>query len=207
MLKMKFAAYAVAILAAVSVSASAQQATQAGVAGALPDGKVAVLNTLNFREQIGELKQKYDQVENQFKDRYQKLQTMQQQLATLENDIKVKGPTWPAEKQAQERSNYEELSKQFKRAGEDFNSELEKAEAAAVKPVQDKLFQFLQNYAKQRGIVMIINLAGISQTRSLAYVDPKMDITDDFIKEYNKANPVPTTAAPAAATPAPVKKP
>ena len=48
MVKFRFAAFAAALLAAISVNGSAQQATQAGVGAALPDGKMAVINTQVF---------------------------------------------------------------------------------------------------------------------------------------------------------------
>ena len=48
MLKIRFAAFAAVILAAVASLASAQQATQAGVGAAIPDGKIAVINTQAF---------------------------------------------------------------------------------------------------------------------------------------------------------------
>ncbi|MFY9556885.1 MAG: OmpH family outer membrane protein, partial [Blastocatellia bacterium] len=74
----------------------------------------------------------------------------------------------------------------------------------ATKPIRDKLYQFLNNYAAQRSIVLIINLAGAAQTGTLAYWNPGTDITDDFIAEYNKANPV---AGAPAAPPKPATKP
>ena len=88
---------------------------------------------------------------------------------------------------------------------EDARADLAKAEDRATKPVRDKLFQFLQGYAQQRGIVLIINIAGVAQTGSIAFANPATDITEDFIKEYNKANPVPVSAP--AAQPATPKKP
>jgi outer membrane protein len=61
--------------------------------------------------------------------------------------------------------------------------------------VRVKLFQFLQTYSQQRGIVLIINLAGAAQSGTIAYWNPGADITQDFVTEYNKANPVPGAAA------------
>ncbi|HKP12250.1 MAG TPA: hypothetical protein VJZ91_09080, partial [Blastocatellia bacterium] len=87
MFKTRFAALAALILAAAASAASAQQATQAGVGGAIPDGKIAVINTQAFPDAINELKQKYDQVNNQFKDRSQRLTDAQGRLKTMENDI------------------------------------------------------------------------------------------------------------------------
>src|SRR6266850_6799659 len=65
MFKIKLAIFAAVMLASMSVSAAAQQATQAGVGAALPDGKIAVVNTQAFPGGIGELKQKYEAVDKQ----------------------------------------------------------------------------------------------------------------------------------------------
>lgn len=190
MVKSKLAAVAAVILAA-TTGASAQQATQAGIGAVLPDGKIAVINTQIFPSAIGELKQKYEQVNNQFKDRFLKLQTLADQLKQLENDIRVKQQTLTADKLQEMQSNYTELKKRGEREQEDLNSDADKALDAATKPIRDKLSQFLNTYAGQRNIVLVINLAGAAQTGSLAYWNPATDITDDFVAEYNKANPVP----------------
>lgn len=204
MVKMKFAVIAAMVLAAIAPGASAQQMSQAGVSGVLPDGKIAVINTQIFQSEIGELKQKYDLVDNQFKDRYQKLQTIEQQLKQLENDIRTKGPAMAPDKVQEMQGQYEDLKKRGTRDLEDLRGEYQKAVEVATRPVEQKLMQFMQNYAAQRGIVVVINLAGAAQTGSLAYWSPGADITKDFIAEYNKANPVAGAPASRPATqPAP----
>ena len=202
MLKIKSAALAAILITSVAGLASAQQAAQAGVGAALPDGKVAVINTEAFRASILELKLKYDQVENQFKDRYQKLQAVETQLKQMENDIKTKGPNLTADKLQEMQGAYEDLKRRGTRDFEDFKADSDRTVDTATKPIRDKLIQFINTYASQRGIVVIFNLAGAAQTGALAYWNPGTDITDDFIAEYNKANPV---SGAAAATPAPVK--
>jgi outer membrane protein len=212
MFKIRFAAFAAVILAAVTSVASAQQATQAGVGAAIPDGKIAVINTQAFPDGINELKQKYDQVSNQFKDRSTRLQEAQTRLAGMENDIKTKGNVLKPDDFAKLQQDYEDLKKRSQREFEDAKAEYERTVETTTRPVRDKLYQFLQGYATQRGIVMIINLAGAAQTGTLAYWNPGADVTEDFITEYNKANPVAgapaapaTTPKPAPATP--VRKP
>jgi len=202
MMKMKFAAYAFAIMAAVTVSASAQQATQAGTAGPIPDGKVAVINTAVFPTEIAELKQKYEQVDNQYKQRFEALQTLDQQLKALEAEIRQQGPTLNQDALRQKQDQYDTMKKRGTRDYEDLKAEVDKTVESATKPVRDKLYQFLQSYAQQRGIVMVINLPGAAQTGSLAFWHPGTDITADFVKEYNKANPV-AGAAPSASVPKP----
>src|SRR5438105_9438783 len=204
MFKIRFAAFAAVILAAVASVASAQQATQAGVGGAIPDGKIAVINTQAFPDGISELKQKYEQVNNQFKDRSQRLQTAQTRLGEIENRLKTQGNVLKPDEVSKLQEEYEGLKKNAQRDLEDAKAEYERAVDSNTRPVRDKLYQFLQNYATQHGIVMIINLAGAAQSGTLAYWNPGADITDDFIAEYNKANPVAgATAAPATPRPQP----
>jgi len=204
MFKIKLAILAAVVLASMCVSAGAQQATQAGVGAALPDGKVAVVNTQAFPGGIGELKQKYDAVEKQFQTRYQQLQALENQLKQLENDIKVKCPQLTPDKCQEMQNQYEDTKKKGQRDYEDLKAEYDRTIDTATKPVRDKLYQFLNNYASQRGVVLVINLAGAAQSGMLAFWNPGSDITEDFINEYNKANPVPG-AAPASPAAQPKK--
>jgi outer membrane protein len=197
MVKTKFAALAALVIAAVATVSSAQQATQAGVGAAIPDGKIAVIDTRALPGEIFELKQKYEQVNNQYKDRLQKLQGMAEQMKTLENEIRVQGTTLAPDKLQEKQTIYTDLKKRGEREQEDLNGEIGRTLANVTKPVWDKVNQFLQTYAAQRGIVLIIDLSGAAQTGSLAYISPGTDVTGDFVGEYNKANPVAGATAPA----------
>jgi outer membrane protein len=203
----RIAVIAALALAGLSVSAAAQQP----VAGAaLPDGKIAVLNTTLFRAQIFELKQKYDQVETKFKDRLAKLETIKQEITKLTNELQAQANVLPIDKQREKQDRIEQLRKQGTREQEDLNTEVEREVDAATKPVRDKLYQFLNNYCTRNSIVMVISLAEAAQSGTLAFWHPTADITDDFIKQYNQANPVaggapataPATRPPATTTPA-----
>ena len=207
MVKMKFAALAVIMMAASALSASAQTSpAQPATGGGIPDGKIAVINTTIFPAQIAELRQKYEQVQNQYKDRYQKLQTLDDELKAMENDIRTKGPSLTQEKLAEMQNTYEDKKRRGSREYEDLKAETERTIDTATRPVREKMSQFLQNYAAQRNIVVLFNLAGAAQTGSLAYWSPATDITQDFITEYNKANPV-AGAAPATQPPAGAARP
>lgn len=210
MLKLKTAALVAALLASSTATCFAQQATQAGVGAtaALPDGKVAVINTQVFPGMILELKQKYEQVNNQFKDRFTKLQQLAEQVKGMENDLRTKQNVLTADKYQELQSQYTDAKKRGEREQEDFNADADRALDTATKPIRDKMTQFLNTYAAQRSIVVVINLAGAAQSGSLAYWNPGLDITDDFVAEYNKANPVAgMTAAPAGQPKAPVTPP
>ncbi|HVF91564.1 MAG TPA: OmpH family outer membrane protein [Blastocatellia bacterium] len=193
-------------MAASALSASAQTPAQPATGGGVPDGKIAVINTNIFPAQIAELRQKYEQVQNQYKDRYQRLQTLDDELKQMENDIRTKGPSLTQEKLQEMQTTYEDKKRKGSRDFEDLKAETERAIDTATKPVREKMSQFLQNYAGQRNIVVLFNLAGAAQTGSLAYWSPATDVTQDFITEYNKANPV-AGAAPATQPPAGAARP
>lgn len=208
MVKIKFAALAAVILAIIAAVASAQQATQAGVGAAIPDGKIVVINTAAFPSGIGELKVKYEQLEAQFKDRFQKLQGVDAQLKSMENDIRTKGQAMTADKLQELQVSYDDLKKRGQRDYEDLTAEYNRTREVATRPVRDKLYQFLQTYSAQRGITLVIDLAQAAQSGVLAYWNPGADVTEDFVAEYNKANPVAGASAPRTQpAPAPAKKP
>ncbi len=167
------------------------------------------MNTAVFPEKIGELRQKYELVQAQFKDRTQKLQALDQEVKTLTQDLAAKSPTLSQEKAQEMQQIIDEKKKKGQRELEDLQSDYNKALEAATKPVRDKLSQFVNNYATQRGIVMIIDLPVSYQNGVLAYWNPSTDVTEDFVAEYNKQNPVPGGAPasqPAASKP-PAAKP
>ena len=205
-----FAIAAVAVMS-FAVGALAQQPPPTA-GGNIPDGKVAVINTQVFPERIGELKQKYEQVNNQFQDRYKKLQELDKEVNDLTDELARKGPTLSPEKAQEMKENLETRKRLGQRQAEDFQAEYNKALEATTKPVRDKLAQFIQNYSNQRGVTVIIRLAEAYQAGILAYSSTTIDLTDDFINEYNKANPVPggapaTQQKPAGTTTTPPVKP
>jgi Skp family chaperone for outer membrane proteins len=201
MKKTNFAALACLLIAAAGVALAQQPAGAAGAA-AIPDGKVVVINTNLFPTEIGELKQKYEQVQGQFKAQQQRIESLRQQVSTKESELQTKGPSMTADKQRELQLEIEQLKKQGTREVEDLQQDYNKALDTTTKPVRDKLYQFMQNYALQRSIIMIIDLPGMAQSGGLAFWNPATDITQDLIREYNKANPVPTAPAPSAQPPA-----
>src|SRR5690349_5965991 len=89
LLKLQFA---LITLLVVTAAAAAQQppATQAKPAAPplLPKGKVAVINTAIFQEQVEEFKAKVDQLNRQFEPRVKDVQSLADKINALETTIK-----------------------------------------------------------------------------------------------------------------------
>jgi Skp family chaperone for outer membrane proteins len=194
---------------ALSVAASAQQtatatpAAQAGAAPALlPKGKIAIINSLYFQEQIGEIKAKVESLNRQFEPRMKDIQGLRDRITALETtiDTQRKSGGLAAAREAELIEQLEQMKRDYKRRGEDLQAEGNRASEQAIAPINAKVGRFLQEYAQKRGIILLINVANESQARTVVWYDQRSDVTQDFIAEYNKANPA-AGAAPAAQPP------
>ncbi|HKG22892.1 MAG TPA: OmpH family outer membrane protein [Blastocatellia bacterium] len=199
-------------LVALSLSASAQQTgaapAQTGAPAVIPKGKIAVINTAAFQDAIQEFKVKLDAIDRQFEPRTKEIQTENDQINALENTIKTQANALSAAKVAEMTEQVERRKRGYQRKVEDLQSEAGRVQQQTMAPVTEKLGRFAQEYTAKRGIVLLIDLGNALQSGTVVWWDPKSDVTQDFITEYNKANPVPGAApATAPSTAAPVKKP
>ncbi|HWP42462.1 MAG TPA: OmpH family outer membrane protein [Blastocatellia bacterium] len=193
-------------LVAIITTASAQQVSapaQAGAPALLPKGKVAVINTNVFQEKIGEYRAKIEELNRQFEPRVKELQSLANKITALENTLKTQSSTLTPARIAEMTEQIEDMKRDYKRKAEDLEAEGNRARNKALEPISQKMGKFAEEYAARKGIVMMIDLANAIQSNTLIWFDRRADVTEDFINEYNKANPVPGAAAPA--NPAPKK--
>lgn len=169
-----------ALLFGVSATASAQ-------GGAVPDGKVAIIDISAFPERIAELKRKIDTLNTRFEPRSKELQGLRDSIAGIENQVR-QGNLSP-EQSSQLSDRYEQLKREYQRKSEDLTMEARKAYSDETDPLNVKLSQALQKFAADRGIILIIEVGGARDTGSVFYAEPRLDVTEAFIADYNRANP------------------
>jgi Skp family chaperone for outer membrane proteins len=185
MKKLNFVQTIIALLV-IGVSAYAQQGT--APAG---KGKIAVINTGVFQEQIGEFKAKLDALNKQFEPRIRELDQLATQIKTREDTLKTQGPALTPAKVAELTEQVESMKRDYQRKGEDLQADGGKARDLALQPVSEKLEKFAKDYTVRKGITVLVDLANAFNSGLIVWYDPKLDVTEDFIKEYNKANAVP----------------
>lgn len=197
----------IALLAA-SAAASAQQvatptaaAPQVAAPG-LSAGKVAVINTTLFQEQLGEFKLKVEALNRQFETRVKDVQSLADRIGSLENTLKTQSNVLTPARVAEMTEQVATMKREFQRKGEDLQAEGNRAREQAFAPLSEKLAKFAQEYSAKRGIIVMIDLANAINSNTVLWYDRRTDVTQDFINEYNKAYPVPAAAAPAPAKPA-----
>jgi len=180
--------------------ASTQPVGASNVPPALPKGKVAVINTAAFQQQVLEFRAKIEALNKQFEPRVKEVQGLNDRIQALENTIKTQSSALSAAKVAEMTEQLESMKRDYQRKGEDLQADANRAKDRAFEPITGKLGKFAEEYTAKRGIILLIDLANAAQAGAIVWVDARADITQDFINEYNKANPVPTSA-PAPAKP------
>jgi outer membrane protein len=159
----------------------------AGKVAPLTSGKIAVIDSRAFGDGIGEMKKQLDKLEGEFQPRYQELESLQNQLVKFDQELKqITDPAAAAQKTEQA----QRVKKEFERKREDFQTDYQKRQESVLGPLRDKVLKFLETYASQHEIIMVFDLAPAAQG-GLVFLNPGTNITEDFIKEYNKQNPVP----------------
>ncbi len=199
---------AVALLSALSLAALAQTPTPparsttvpaaaAATGGTGAEGKIAVLNTGAFRTGVNELKAKLDALNTEFEPKRKELEALTADVENLKTKINTQGNTVSAAVRNGWVEEGTEKERRLKRLSEDYDALAQKRLGDIQGPVYDKVGKLLETYCQQRGIVLVIEAGAAQQAGVLLFASAATDITDDFMKEYNKAYP--GSAAPAAA--------
>jgi Skp family chaperone for outer membrane proteins len=169
----------------------------AQAAGAAPSKvKIAIVDVLAFREEVHELKAKYDKLQNEFAPKYRDLESMQNKIAAQQKVLDENKNLTP--QQAQKLTEeVENLKKDYNRTLQDSQDLARKREQAETETIYDKLSKFLDQYCQKNGITTVFDARRLQETGVVVYAAPAANVTKDFVSEYNKANPVQTAAAPA----------
>ena len=170
-----------------SDSAGASAGAPTGGTGA--EGKLAYINTGKFSTDIGELKSKLDALNAEFDPKKKEVQSEEEALNNLKNKINTQSSAVSVQVRAQWVDEATDKEKSLNRKKEDYNAIGQRRLAEVTQPIYDKVGKFLEGYCQQRGIVMVLEGGAAQQAGILLFASQATDITDDFIKEYNKANP------------------
>ena len=175
-------------------AAPAPAAAQPPPGGTGAEGKIAIINSAAFDTEIGELKIRFEALVGELEPRRKAIEADQAKYTDLKNNIQTKGGTVTQQVRDQWVEQATELEKLIKRRIEDYEPDAQKRVADVRQPVYAKIGEALNKYAATKGIVIVLDAAVAQQQGFLLWAMPTSDITTDFIKEYNKANPVPAGA-------------
>jgi len=166
---------------------SASPAPPSGIAivdsGEFTDPKTGIQRVVAA---LGQLDVKNQGINKELKD-------MQTRLQNLRADIQNKRLVQDPKITAQQTDQADKLELELKRRAEDAQAASNKEMESALSPLQQDIQNALGAYAKAHGIFLVIDAGRVP----LVYADDSIDITKDFIADYNKTHPATRPAAPA----------
>jgi outer membrane protein len=175
---------------------STPQNPPASEGGSGAQGKVAIINTAAFRVGIGEFKTTLEALNKEFEPQSNELLSLQKQIADLKNKVQTQSPTVQPSVVNSWMEQGAELEKTLKRKSEDLEALFQRRGQAMVIPILEEINKFLNQYCEQRNIVLVLERASGGDGPLIVWHQAAADITEDFMKEYNKAHPAATSAAP-----------
>ncbi|MGE0132793.1 MAG: OmpH family outer membrane protein [Blastocatellales bacterium] len=158
--------------------------------------KIAIVDVLSFREEVLELKAKYEKLQTEFTAKYRDLESMQTSIANKQKVLQ-ENKSLTAQQAQKLNDEIESLKKDYNRTLEDSQALAQKREKEETEAIYDKLSKFLDQYCARNGIISVFDARRLQETGVVVYAAPTANITKAFVTEYNKANPVQAAAAPA----------
>jgi Skp family chaperone for outer membrane proteins len=198
------------VVAAVAVAAFAILAhtqTRPAPGGAQPPqarpaagpANIAIIDSSAFSDEkagIARVMTAMRQLEAKFQPLRNELRGMRERLNTMRADLQKKQAIQDAKITAQQADEAEKLEVQIKRKAEDAQASYQKESLTILEPLQKDIGDALNTFAQAKGISLLIDVNRVP----VVYASSSLDVTRDFITEYNRTHPA-TGAAPAPARP------
>jgi Skp family chaperone for outer membrane proteins len=191
------------VVAAAALAAFAMLVQTQTTRPAATPANIAVIDSSLFTDEkngISRVMAAMQQIEAKFTPLRTEIRGMRDRLSTMRSDIQKKRLIQDANATAQQTEAADTLELQIKRKAEDAQSAYQRESLAVLDPLQKDIGTALTAYAQAKGISLLIDANRVP----LVYAANSLDITKDFIADYNRTHPAgPATAAPAPARPKP----
>ena len=139
------------------------------------------------------------QIEVRFTPLRNELRGMRERLNSMRADIQKKRQVQDSRMTAQQTDEADRLEVEIKRKAEDAQASYQKESQTILDPLQKDIGTALTAYAQSKGIALVIDANRVP----ILYAASQLDITKDFIADYNRTHPA--GAAPAAAPARPTR--
>ncbi|HEY2962091.1 MAG TPA: OmpH family outer membrane protein [Pyrinomonadaceae bacterium] len=197
--RITIAAMAFAAFAILAQTQTRPTTTPGGVAApqtrpAAAPGNIAVIDSSAFGDDkngIARVMAAMRQIEAKFQPLRNELRGMRDRLNTMRADIQKKQAIQDAKMTAQQTEEADRLDVQIKRKAEDAQASYQKESLTLLDPLQKDIGDALTSYAQAKGISLLIDLNRVP----VVYAANSLDVTKDFITEYNRTHPAAATPA------------
>lgn len=153
---------------------------------AFSDEKTGIARVMNAMKQL----------ETKYQPLRAEIRGMRERLSTMRSDLQKKRAIQDARTTAQQAEEADRLELQIKRKAEDAQASYQKDSMATLDPLQKDIANALNAYAQAKGITLVLDANRVP----IIYAATSLDITRDFISDYNRTHPAGAAPAPARPT-------
>lgn len=140
-------------------------------------------------------------LEVKFEPLRNEIRGMRERLNTMRSDLQKKRAIQDTATTARQVDEANNLEIQIKRKAEDAQASYQRETLTIMEPLQNDLGNAVIAFAQSKGITLVIDANRVP----IIYAATNLDITQDFINEYNRTHPAGAAPAPARTTPAPAR--
>jgi outer membrane protein len=198
MVRILFAALLVTVFA---LTLTVAQAPAAQASSSIAPAKIAWINLDQVILTCDEGAKMFDGIQNFIDAKTTEMNKMRVELDGTRNKLSAGGSKITDEYRAELEESIEAKDTELQRFQQDTQKNINALRDKATNSLGKKLLPVIEKIAKEKGL----NAVQVLNSSRDAWIDPSLIITDDVIKAFNLANPVPASKAPAAPS-APAKK-
>lgn len=161
----------------------------------VPESKIALIYSdmfLDPKTGIARFNTLVSTLNREFQPRQTDLQTMQQKIQVLTDDITKTAAVADPKTLQTKQDQLDQMKKDFQRKGEDAQVAYDRRRKEMFTPLQDDIGKALEVYAKGHNINVIIDGSQVP----LVYAADTLDITRAFINDFNSKNPATAAVTP-----------
>jgi outer membrane protein len=191
--------FQIALVAAACVFSASGLRAQNAAPGSATGTKLGVINVRQAIASTSEGKQAGAELQSQFAPRQNELEGLNKQINDLRQRMDAGGTKLSDEERGRLQREGEKLARQLQRKQDEYQEDVNAAQAEVFDRVGRKMIDVLDRYARENGYVTILDTS--AQNTPILFASTNIDVTQDIVKLYDQAYPV-KGGAPAATTPA-----
>jgi outer membrane protein len=166
--------------------------------GPVPSSKIAYVDTEAFSDEktgITRYVAALNNLQREFQPRQTELQNLANRIKAIADEIQKTGSVSDPKALQTKQDEGERMQRELEYKKKEYDAALAKRYDEVVGPISQDIGNALIGFAKQRGITMTFDISKLAG--AILTLDRSMDITVEFVKEYNSKNPATaSTAAP-----------
>jgi outer membrane protein len=201
-----------AALAAACFFSSAAMFAQGTAPSSAAAGKIGVISVRQAIASTSEGKQAGAELQSQFAARQTELENMNKQINELRQRLEAGTGKLSQDEQTRLQRQGETLARQLQRKQDEYQEDVNAAQADVFDRIGRKLVDVLDRYARENGYIAVLDSS--AQNTPILFASTNIDVTQDIVRLYDQAYPIkggaPAGAAapkPAATTPKPATPP